>query len=221
MDAFLAVLLRDLRLAFRRWSELANPLIFFVVVAALFPLGIAPAADRLAAIGAGVVWMAVLLASLLGLDGLFRNDAEDGSLEQLLLYPVPLGVIVLAKIAAHWIASSLPLVALAPALALTFGLPLVSLPTLLGALLLATPTLSVFAAVGAALTLELKNSGAIIGLLVLPLASPLLIFGARATELAAHGEPIAGPLYLLAAMAVFGISVGPVAVAAAVRVGLE
>ncbi len=221
MDAFAAVLLRDLRLAFRRWSELANPLIFFVIVAALFPLGIAPEADRLAAIGAGVVWMAALLASLLGLDGLFRNDAEDGSLEQLLLSPVPLGVIVLAKIAAHWIATSLPLIALAPALALTFGLPAVSLPTLLGALLLATPTLSVFAAVGAALTLELKNSGAIIGLLVLPLASPLLIFGARATDLAAHAEPTAGPLYLLAAMAVFGVSVGPVAVAAAVRVGLE
>jgi heme exporter protein B len=221
MSAFYAVLARDLRLAFRRWSELVNPLIFFVIVAALFPLGISPDAGQLALIGAGVVWMAALLASLLALDGLFRNDAEDGTLEQLLLSPAPLGVVVLAKIAAHWIVSSVPLIALAPALALAFGLPFVSLPALLGALLLATPTLSVFAAIGAALTLELKNAGAIIGLLVLPLASPLLLFGARATDLAAHGEAVAGPLYLLAALATFGISVGPIAVAAALRVGHE
>ncbi|HEX5420928.1 MAG TPA: heme exporter protein CcmB, partial [Gammaproteobacteria bacterium] len=164
MGAFWTVLRRDLRLSFRRWSELANPLIFFVIVAALFPLGIEPAPQQLAAIGAGVVWVAALLSSLLALDGLFRNDAEDGSLEQLLLAPVPLVVTVLAKIAAHWIVSSLPLIALSPLIALAFGLPSVSLPTLIGALLLATPTLSVFAAVGAALTLELKNAGAIIGL---------------------------------------------------------
>lgn len=221
MNGFWVVLRRDLKLAFRRWSELANPLIFFVIVAALFPLGLAPDSGQLTLIGAGVVWMAALLSSLLALDGLFRNDAEDGSLEQLLMSPAPLGVIVLGKIAAHWIASSVPLIVLAPAMALIFGLPAAVLPALAGALLLATPTLSVLAAVGAALTLELKNAGAIIGLLVLPLATPLLIFGARATDLAAHGEAIAGPLYLLAALAVLGISVGPVAVAAALRVGVE
>lgn len=221
MDEFLTVLERDLRLSFRRWTELANPLIFFVVVTALFPLGIAPDAGALVTVGTGVVWVAALLSSLLGLDGLFRNDAEDGSLEQLLLAPVPLGVTVLAKIAAHWIVSSVPLVALTPLMALAFGIPATALPTLIGALLLATPTLSVFAAVGAALTLELKNAGAIIGLLVLPLATPLLIFGARATDLATHGEMAAGPLYLLAALAMLGISVGPLAVAAALRVGVE
>jgi heme exporter protein B len=221
VNAFWVILQRDLKLSFRRWSELANPLIFFVIVAALFPLGLAPDAGQLELIGAGVVWMAALLASLLALDGLFRNDAEDGSLEQLMLSPASLGLVVLGKIAAHWIASSAPLIVLGPAVALAFGLPADALPTLVAALLLATPTLSVLAAVGAALTLELKNAGAIIGLLVLPLATPLLIFGARATDLSAHGEATAGPLYLLAALAVLGVSVGPVAIAAALRVGME
>lgn len=221
MSAFWTLLKRDLKLSFRRWSELANPLIFFLIVAALFPLGLAPDSAQLTLIGSGVVWVAALLSSLLALDGLFRNDAEDGSLEQLILSPVPLGLVVLGKIAAHWIASSVPLVALAPTVGLAFGLPAAALPTLVGALLLATPTLSVLAAVGAALTLELKNAGAIIGLLVLPLATPLLIFGARATDLSAHGEATAGPLYLLAALAVLGVSVGPVAVAAALKVGME
>jgi heme exporter protein B len=222
MSIFRAILRRDLKLSFRRWSELANPLIFFVVVASMFPLALTPD-DRaqLISIGVGVLWVSALLSSLLGLDALFRNDADDGSLEQLLLSPAPLGAIVLAKIAAHWLVASVPLIALAPAVALAFNLPVGALPTLIAALLLATPTLSVLCAVGAALTLGVRSSGSIIGLLVLPLASPLLIFGARATDLAAHGEATAGPLYLLAALAVLALSVGPVAVAAALRVGAE
>ena len=221
MGVFNAIVARDLRLAFRRWSELANPLIFFALVTSLFPLALSPERAQLTTIGIGVLWVAALLSSLLGLDGLFRNDADDGSLEQLLMSPVPLGVTVFAKIAAHWLVSSVPLILLAPAVALTFNLPGAALPTLLSALLLATPTLSVLAAVGAALTLGVRSSGSIIGLLVLPLASPLLIFGARATELAASGEATSGPLYLLGAMAVLALSVGPLAVAAAVRVGVE
>jgi heme exporter protein B len=222
VSVFLTVLARDLRLSFRRWSELANPLIFFVVVAALFPLALAPdERAQLTSIGIGVLWVSALLSSLLGLDGLFRNDAEDGSLEQVLLSPAPLGLVVVAKIAAHWLVASLPLIVLAPAVGLAFDLPLRAQPTLLTALLLATPTLSVLTAVGAALTLGVRSAGSIIGLLVLPLASPLLIFGARATDLAAHGEPTAGPVYLLAALAVLAVSVGPLAVAAALRVGVE
>jgi heme exporter protein B len=135
--------------------------------------------------------------------------------------PAPLGAIVVAKIAAHWLVGSVPLTAHAPAVALAFNLPVGALPTLIAALLLATPTLSVLCAVGAALTLGARSGGSIIGLLVLPLASPLLIFGARATDLAAHGEATAGPLYLLAALAVLALSVGPLAVAAALRVGAE
>ena len=221
MSAFIAIVTRDLKLSFRRPSEVLNPLFFFVIVTSLFPLALEPDETSLRTVGVGVLWVSALLAQLLGLDGLFRNDADDGSLEQLLLSPVPHGVLVLAKIAAHWVVSSLPLVVLAPLVALAFRLPDGALPALVAALLLATPTLSVLSAIGAALTLGVKHSGAIIGLLVLPLASPLLIFGARATDLAAFGEPTAGPLYLLAALAVLAISVGPLAVAAALRVGVE
>lgn len=221
MDAFGAIVARDLKLAFRRWSELANPLIFFVIVVSLFPLALSPDETELRSIGVGVLWVSALLSSLLALDGLFRNDAEDGSLEQLLLSPVPAGVTALAKTAAHWLATSLPLIALAPVVAVAFRLPSDALGVLVAALLLATPTLSVLSAVGAALTLGVKHSGPIVGLLVLPLASPLLIFGARATDLAAYGEATAGPLYLLAALAVLSVSLGPVAIAAALRVGVE
>lgn len=221
MNAFLAIVDRDLKLAFRRWSEFANPLIFFVIVTSLFPLALSPDETQLRAIGVGVLWVSALLSSLLALDGLFRNDADDGSLEQLLLSPVPVGVTAIAKITAHWIVTSLPLIALAPFVAIAFRLPAEALPTLIAALLLATPTLSVLSAIGAALTLGIKHSGPIIGLLVLPLASPLLIFGARATDLAAHGEPTAAPLYLLAALAVLSCTLGPLAVAAALKVGVE
>ncbi len=221
MGAFLLILRRDLRLAFRRWSELATPLMFFVIVASLFPLAASPDAAQLRDVGAAVLWMSALLSSLLALDGLFRADAEDGSMEQLILSPAPLGLIVLAKILAHWIVSGVPLLLLAPLLALSFYLPAEALPTLIMALALATPTLSVLAAIGAALTVTLRGGGAIIGLLVLPLTAPVLIFGTRATELAVGGESTLGPLYLLAALAVFSLSVGPLAASAAVKVAME
>jgi heme exporter protein B len=221
MRAFTIILRRDIKLAFRRWSELANPLIFYVIITALFPLALAPEPAVLEAIGIGVLWVAALLSSLLAIEGLFRADTEDGSMEQLLLSPVPLGVTVLAKIAAHWAVSSLPLIVLVPVMALTYRLPAAALPTLVAALLLATPTLSVFVALGAALTVSLKTGGSVIGLLVLPLCAPLLIFGARATDLAIDGEPVAAPLYFLAALAVLAASLGPLAVAAGLKVGLE
>jgi heme exporter protein B len=217
----MAVFARDVRVAFRRWTELAYPLIFFVIVTALFPLALPPAASLLREIGSGVLWVAALLSSLLALDGLFRSDADDGTLEQLLLSPVPTTVTVLAKIAAHWLVTVLPLICLVPVLALSFYLPTRALPTLALALLLATPTLSVLVALGAALTVSLKRGGSIVGLLILPLTGSLLIFGTRATDLSVNGEPAAAPLYLLAALAAFAVSLGPLAVTAAVRVGLE
>jgi heme exporter protein B len=158
---------------------------------------------------------------LLSLEGLFRGDADDGSLEQLMLSPVPVGVTVLAKIAAHWLITVLPLICLVPVLALSFYMPLNALPTMAFALLLATPTLSVLVALGAALTVSLKRGGSIAGLLILPLAGPLLIFGTRATDLSVNGEPTAGPLYLLAALAALALSLGPLAIAAALKVGVE
>jgi heme exporter protein B len=221
MNAFNAVFVRDLRVAFRRWSELAYPLIFFIIVVALFPLALSPTTEQLREVGTGVLWVAALLSSLLALDGLFRSDADDGSLEQLLLSPVSMTVTVLAKIVAHALVTLLPLICLVPLTALSYNMPLASLPTLAVALLLAAPTLSVFVALGAALTVSLRRGGSIVGLLVLPLTGPLLIFGTRATDLSITGEPPTAPLLFLAALAVLAMSLGPFAIAAAVKVGLE
>lgn len=221
MHAFSAILGRDVRIAFRRLSELANPLLFFVIVVSLFPLALSPNADEMRVIGGGVLWVSALLSSLLALEGLFRGDADDGSLEQLILSPVPLGITVLAKVSAHWLVTVLPLIGLVPILALSYSLPISALPTMVGALLLATPTLSVLVALGAALTVSLRRGGAIVGLLVLPLTAPLLIFGTRASDFGLHDEPTAGPLYLLAALAALAVSLGPIAIAAALRVGVE
>ncbi len=143
MNAFSAVFARDLRVAFRRWSELAHPLIFFVIVVALFPLALSPTTQQLREVGTGVLWVAALLSSLLALDGLFRSDADDGSLEQLLLSPVSMTITVLAKVAAHALVTLLPLVCLVPVTAWSYNMPSAALPTLALALLLATPTLSV------------------------------------------------------------------------------
>ena len=221
MNAFNAMLMRDLRVAFRRWSELAHPLIFFIVVVTLFPLALSPTASQLRDVGVGVLWVATLLSSLLALDGLFRGDAEDGTLEQILMSPAPLTITVLAKLAAHALVTLLPLICLVPLSAYSFNIPLAVLPTLALALLLAAPTLSVLVALGAALTVSLRRGGSIVGLLVLPLTAPLLIFGTRATDLSINGEPTAAPLLLMAALAVLAVSLGPLAIAAAVRVGLE
>lgn len=221
MGAFNAVFVRDVRVAFRRWSELAYPLIFFVIVVTLFPLALSPTAAELRDLGTGVLWVAALLSSLLALDGLFRGDADDGSLEQLLLCPVPITLTVLAKVAAHALVTLLPLLCLVPLLALSFNIPLQALPTLALALLFAAPTLSVLVALGAALTVSLRRGGSIVGLLVLPMTGPLLIFGTRATDLSVNGEPAAAPLLLLAALAALALSLGPLAIAAAVKVGLE
>lgn len=221
MSVFNAVFVRDLRVAFRRWSELAHPLIFFVIVVTLFPLALSPTTAQLRDVGTGVLWVATLLSSLLALDGLFRGDADDGSLEQLLLSPVPLTIAVLAKVAAHALVTLVPLILLVPLTALTYEMPSAALPTLAFALLLAAPTLSVLVALGAALTVSLRRGGSIVGLLILPLTSPLLIFGTRATDLSINGEPTAAPLLLLAALAMLAMSLGPLAIGAAVRVGLE
>ena len=212
---------RDLTLAMRRWSELATPLIFFVIISSLFPFALSPEVAVLQSAGTGVLWIAALLSSLLALDGLFRTDMDDGSMEQLILSPASLGLLVFAKLCAHWVVSGLPLIVIAPVLALSFYLPMESLPVLMMALLLATPTLSALAAIGAALTVGLRSGGTLIGLLVLPLTAPVLIFGTRATDMAVHGESAIGPLYLLGALAAFSLSLAPIASAAALRVSVE
>ncbi|MCH2669349.1 MAG: heme exporter protein CcmB [Gammaproteobacteria bacterium] len=221
MDIFILILLRDLRLSFRRWNELAMPLLFFIIIASLFPLASSPEISQLRDYGGAVIWISALLSSLLALDGLFRVDAEDGSMEQLILSPTPLGVIVLAKIIAHWIVSGVPLVIASPLLALSFYLPLEALPVFILAIALATPILSVLAAIGAALTVSLRGGGALIGLLMLPMMVPVLIFGTWATDAAVQGENPIGALLLLASLAILSISLGPLAAAGAVKVAME
>jgi heme exporter protein B len=218
---FFAIVQRDLKIGFRRFGELAQPLLFFIIVVLLFPFALEPKEDLLNGIASGVLWVSALLAVLLGAEGLFRGDAEDGSLEQLMLAPVPLAVTVWAKLTAHWLVALVPLVVLVPLLAVTFYVPVQVLDTFVLAVLLATPSLTVLVALGAALTVSLKRGGALVGLLFLPLTVPLLIFGASVSHRALAGDPVLGPLYWLAALALLSLSLGPLAIAAALRVGME
>ncbi len=217
---FLA-LKRDLLLATRRRSEAATALIFFVVVVSLFPLGIGSDPVLLRHIGPGVLWVAALLATLLGLPRLFAADHADGTLQQLRLSPTPLPILVAGKIAAHWVSSGLPLVLLTPLLGLQFDLDRPSLAMLTLALLVGTPLLSLIGAIGAALTLGVRGGGALLALLVLPLYVPTLVFGAGAVAAQAAGLPAMGHLSLLAAMLTVALFFGPWVTAAALRHAVE
>jgi heme exporter protein B len=212
---------RDLRLAMRHWDQVIQPLIFFVVITTLFPLAISPSLDELRRVAPGVLWVAAMLASLLALESLFRPDVEDGTMEQWALSGQPLALLLLAKMATHWLLSGLPLVLMAPILATGLGVPTSAWPVLMGTLALGTGSLSVLGAIGAALTVSIRRGNVLLALLVLPLEMPVLIFGARAVDLAMHGEPVAGPLNLLAAMLLLFVSLGPFAVAAAMRISVE
>lgn len=214
-------LMRDLRLAFRRRGELVQPLAFFAVVTTLFPLSITPELSRLREIAPGVLWVAALLASLLALEQLFRDDASDGTLEQYALSGRSLTWLLYAKTAAHWVLTGLPLAVLAPFAGIALGAPNRALSGIVITLAIGTLALSLIGAIGAALTLGTRRGGVLLSLLTLPLAVPLLIFGARATELAIRGESFAAPVELLAAVAVLGITLAPLAAAAAVRISLE
>jgi heme exporter protein B len=221
IGAAIAVLVRDLRLALRRPGQVLHPLAFFAVVTVLFPLGYTPELDKLRQIAPGVLWVAALLASLLSLESLFREDAQDGTLEQMLLAGQPLAALALAKTVAHWLLTGLPLTLMAPVLGIALGVPASAMPGILSSLALGTVTLSLVGAVGAALTLGVRRGGVLLGLLTLPLTVPTLVFGARATELAIAGEGLSGALYLLGALAVLAVTLAPLAVAAALRIGSE
>jgi heme exporter protein B len=216
-----AVIRRDLRIAFRRWGDVASPLVFFVIVSTLFPLALSPSQAALRTIGPAVLWVAALLSSLLSLNGMYRADVEDGTLEQLLVRSEPLAALMLAKTTAHWLVSGLPLAALAPLLGITYHLPAGSIATLCASLLIGTPTLSLIGSIGAALTAGLRQAAGLLALLVLPLTLPVLMFGARATDVAAAGDDPAGLLYLLGAMLFLALSLAPIAAAAAMRITLD
>lgn len=220
-NAFLQLIRRDLILALRRRSELANPLLFFVMVIVMFPLGVGANPDLLARMAPGVVWVAALLAALLSMDAIFRSDFEDGTLEQLLLSAQPLAVLVLGKVAAHWLVTGLPLLLVAPLLATFLGLDSNATPALMLSLALGTPVLSLIGTIGVALTVGLRRGGVILSLLVLPLYVPVLIFGAAMVDAAAAGLPILGQFYILAAFLALALSLAPVAAAAALRISLS
>ena len=212
---------RDLLLAFRHPSQLVQPLAFFAMVTLLFPLALSPEPARLREVAPGVLWTAALLASLLALEFLFRDDAHDGTLEQYALSGQSLTTLLFAKIAAHWVLTGVPLTLMAPLAALSLGASPSALPGIFAAVLIGSVTLSLIGSIGAALTLGIKRSGALLSLLTLPLALPVLIFGARATQLAMSGGPVVAPLELLGALAVLGTTLAPLAAAAAVRISLE
>src|SRR6185312_3921784 len=215
------VLARDLKLAFRKRSQLVQPLAFFAIVTMLFPLGVSPELTRLRPMAAGVLWAAALLSSLLALEMLFRDDAQDGTLEQYALSGSSLTWLLAAKTAAHWLLTGLPLALMAPLAAIALGAPGAALPGILASVAVGTVALSLIGSVGAGLTLGIRRSGALLSLLTLPLEIPVLIFGARATELAIAGEAYGVPLQLLGALAVLGLTLAPLAAAAAVRINLE
>ena len=212
---------RDLRLALRRVGDSLLPLGFFLVITTLFPLALSADLSQLRDVAPAALWVGALLSSLLALDLLFRDDGQDGALEQLALCGQPFAGLMLAKTAVHWLLTGLPLVLVAPLAAIALGAPGTATPGILAAVLLGPVALSLIGAVGAGLTLGLRRNGSLLALLVLPLAVPVLIFGARATASAIGGESASAPLYLLAAMAVLAATLAPWALAAAVRIGLE
>ncbi len=221
MNAFLRLFVRDVGLAFRHGGGAGLAIAFFVLTVTLFPLGIGPGPEILARVSAGVVWVAALLATLLSLDRLFQADYEDGSLDLLALAPFPLEVAVLAKCAAHWVTTGVPLLVAAPVLALLLNLDAGGLGTLLLAMLLGTPILSIVGAIGAALTVGVRRGGALLSILVLPLYIPVLIFGVAAIDGTISGLGAKPHLLVLSAFLLGALALGPWAAAASLRLNLD
>lgn len=217
----LRLLRRQLVLAIRRPVEIGNPLLFFAMVVALFPLGLGPEADKLAAFAPGILWIIALLSNLLTSDGVFRSDFDDGSLEQLLLAPQPLYLSVLSYVVAHWLVTGVLLALVSPLFAVMLNLPAAGIATLVASLLLGTAVLSLVGAIGAALTVGLKRGGMLISLLILPLYMPVLIFGSAAVKAALNGAPAGPYLAILGAMLSLAIALAPLATAAGLRISVD
>jgi len=213
-----ALLRRDLALAYRQRAELMQPMMFFLLVISLFPLGIGPDPDTLQKVGPGVIWVAAILASLLGMDRLFRDDYQDGSLEQLILSPIPLPLVALVKVFSHWLSSIVPLLILSPVLALFLNFSEAMYWALLQTLLLGTPLLSLVGAIAVGLTVGLNRGGVLLALLLLPMFIPLLIFATAAVDAAAMGLQYHGQLAIIGAMLLFSLALAPFAIAYALRV---
>ena len=217
-SAFNLIIKRDLTIAFRHRDDIINPLLFFIIVVTLFPLGIGPESTTLSRIAPGIIWVAALLSTLLSLDRLFKSDHEDGSLEQMMLSPHPIFILVLAKIIAHWMVTGLPLIFIAPLLAVLLHLNENSYSALMLTLLLGTPILSLLGAIGVALTVGLKKGGVLLSLLILPLYIPVLIFATSAIDTAALNLPFTGQLAIIAALFFTTLTLAPFAVSSALKV---
>lgn len=221
MSALLAVIRRDLRLALRQGSDSLMVVAFFVLTVVLFPFGVGPESNILERVAAGVLWVTALLASMLSLDRLFQTDYEDGSLDLLTMAPMPLGIIVLGKVAAHWLTTGLPLILAAPVLAVLLNMNAQGFGVLIAAMAVGTPTLSLIGAVGAALVLGARRGGVLLSLLVLPLYVPVLIFGVSAIDAAVMGFAFKAQLLVLGAMLLAALALCPWAAGAALRQAVE
>ncbi|MBC7002128.1 heme exporter protein CcmB [Photobacterium sp. BZF1] len=221
MNAIFHVIRRELLIAFRRQAEVFNPLWFFIIVITLFPLGVGPEPNLLARIAPGIVWVAALLAALLSMERLFRDDFVDGSLEQMLLMPTPLPILAFAKMLAHWVLTGLPLLLISPLLAILLSLEWETWKAVVLTLLIGTPTLSFLGAIGVALTVGLRKGGVLLSLLILPLYIPVLIFATSAIDAASLGMPYNGQMALMGAMLVASATLSPFAVAASLRISVQ
>ncbi len=221
MKSFVEIVRRDLRLALRQGTDSVMVVTFFVLTVVLFPFGIGPELNILQRVSPGVLWVTALLASMLSLDRLFQTDYEDGALELLTLSPTPLPIIVMAKATAHWLTTGLPLIAAAPLLAVLLNMNSSGFVTLIGAMLLGTPSLSLIGAVGAGLVLGARRGGVLLSLLILPLYIPVLIFGVGAVDAAIHGFSPNAQLLVLAAILLAALPLAPWATSAAIRQAIE
>ena len=219
--AFFATLRRDLLLAYRRRSDFFNPLAFFLIVCSLFPLGVGPDRAQLAQLAPGILWVVALLACLLSTDTMLRHDFDDGSLEQMILSPVPLYAQVMAKTLSHWLLSGFPLTLLSPLLALLLQLPAAGMVALIASMALGTATLSFIGAIGAGLTVGLRKGGLLLSLIILPLYIPVLIFGVSTVQAAVNGFSWLGTLAILGALLALALAFAPLAIAAAVRISVD
>ncbi|MFM8442250.1 MAG: heme exporter protein CcmB [Methylococcus sp.] len=219
--AFFSLVERDLLLAYRHRGELINPLLFFMIVVTLFPLGVSPEESLLRTLAPGVIWIAALLSAMFSLESMFRSDFDDGALEQMALSPQPLPVLVLAKVLAHWLVTGLPMLMMAPLLALLLALPAKGIQALELTLLVGTPLLSLIGSIGVALTVGMRRGGVLLTLLVLPLYVPILIFATNAVMAAVAGLPYDGQIFFLAALLALAMTLTPFATAAALRISLS
>jgi len=220
-QGFKGILIRDILLTYKRPGDLLNPIFFFVMVSTLFPLALDPSPEKLAGIAPGVIWVAALLSSLLPINSLFLNDLEDGSLDQLLLSPQPLPLLMLGKTLAHWLVSGFPLTLICPVIAITYNLEINTISIMVLTLIMGTMSLSLLSSVASAITIGLKRNNILVSLLILPLAMPILIFGSQTVSLAQTNNPTTAGLYFLMAYLIITLSFAPFATASAVKIGNE